>query len=156
MMAAKIREIIKKHPEIEALASCGHSGLMMMGALSYVTGLPQIAVRKPHPSDHDKKLVNGWLGCKGFLIIDDFVSSGQTIMKITKDIQKSATAEINAERTSKGLKEIDIPVEDLPQPIACLLYNEDWNSEHTVYDLDGKCLEIPSYSALSEDLEVKF
>ena len=61
-MVKKVWEIKSKHPSIEALAGCGISGLLMMGAISYATGLPQIAVRKPHETTHDPRRCNGWLG----------------------------------------------------------------------------------------------
>jgi hypothetical protein len=90
-VADRIRALRAKNPEIEGLAACGQSGTMLMGALSFVLGMPQIAVRKSsHDMGHDDAMANGDFGIQGYVIVDDFVSSGHTVEHIIREISKRA------------------------------------------------------------------
>jgi hypothetical protein len=127
--AEYVQKLQKKHPEIQALAACGHSGAMLMGALSYELGLPQIAVRKELSFSHDGNMVNGWLGCEGYLIVDDLISSGNTICHIVKHI---------------WLETKRMACTSQPKLIAALLYHSS-SCGHRTFTLDTK--NMPSGSA---------
>jgi hypoxanthine phosphoribosyltransferase len=86
----KVRELKEKYPEIEALAACGHSGLMLVGAVSYALNMPQIAVRKSADTEHDCYLADGWMGCRGYLVVDDLINSGDTIRRIRNHIRDTS------------------------------------------------------------------
>lgn len=116
----KVRALMKAHPEIEALAASGQSGLMLMGAVSYELELPQIAVRKVMDTVHDFSMVNGWLGCKGYLILDDLISSGRTCEHIVREISKQAKARMGTYAAQ-------------PKCIGVLLYEE--SSGNTVREM---------------------
>jgi orotate phosphoribosyltransferase len=144
-VVAKIKVIREKHPDIEAIAAIGHSGLMLMGAVSYLTGLPQIAIRKHSPDDHDHRDCNGWLGCKGYLFIDDLVDSGNSLRKVYNAIQN--------ESKNNDLKP--------PKMVACLMYRRSWNEtetvRHTTYNEAGTMsqgsVRVPSYGLTAVSLD---
>jgi hypothetical protein len=138
----KIFKILKLHPDIGAFAACGHSGLMLMGALSYVTSIPQICVRKSHDTNNDRSvgggLVNGWLGCGKYMIIDDFICSGMTVERIVMNID--ATAKALNERIRDDAFDSPLTVVH-PRPVAMLLYKNNYNTfahlfQTEVYDVE--------------------
>lgn len=90
--AAVISNLRNQNPRIEALAATGHSGLLLMGALSHVLQMPQIAVRRgQRETQHNPHIVNGFLGCKGYLIVDDLIDTGATIARIRESINRAAS-----------------------------------------------------------------
>jgi hypothetical protein len=133
----RVRDIQEKHPEVQALAACGHSGLMLMGAVSYLTGLPQIAVRKTKDTYHDHRTANGWMGCRGYLIIDDLISSGSTIDKIIAGIER----EFAKERSDNPGVFEDL---ECPKPVAILLYEQYSTYRYNVVS-QGKLLTLRQY-----------
>lgn len=74
-------KICKTH-DADAIVACGHSGLVIAGALSYVTKIPVLAVRKkgePVVANHNR--VSGVLPegkAKRWVWLDDFLASGGT------------------------------------------------------------------------------
>lgn len=87
--AAKvIGEFRKKHP-FDAIAFTGCSGAAFAYPLSAKMKIPLICVRKKDGSHNDRPL-EGFLGAKKFLIVDDFIASGGTIRKIVATIKKHA------------------------------------------------------------------
>lgn len=138
-MAEKINAMIEVHPEIEAIVAMGNSGLMLAGAVSYLTGLPQIAVRKTQDSlAHDSRLVNGWLGCKGYVFIDDFISSGRTFDRVIDFIGQQCR--------STGLV--------APKPVAVLQYGRNYNHPLQIA-FGGELKTIPAYSVQKLDLIIE-
>lgn len=143
----KLELIMEKHPEIEALAACGHSGLMLMGALAYESGLPQIAVRKSLDTEHDDSMVNGWLGCKGYLIVDDLISSGKTVENMVEHI-----TETHADYAEGGLI-----VTDTPKLVACMLYQFSLHgNENALWTVKAgrSRMAIPAYNVWVKGLEM--
>lgn len=81
-------EHVYKH-KIDAIVACGHSGLVIAGALSYVTRIPVFATRKQgeptvaYPStDVSAVAPNG--PAQNWLWFDDFISSGGTFRHAAK------------------------------------------------------------------------
>jgi adenine/guanine phosphoribosyltransferase-like PRPP-binding protein len=102
-------EIIKQE-RADALVACGHSGIVLGGALQYVTKVPLFAVRK-----HGERCVAGGNGpvsgiaphgkARRWIWIDDFICSGGTF-------RWSANAVYNQQLVTT------------PIPVACILYNQ--------------------------------
>lgn len=147
-MHRKLKCILAKHPNIEAMAACGHSGLMLMGALSYLTGLPQIAVRKPSPEDHDGRKCNGWMGCEGFLIVDDLCESGKTFARIITSIYDAADALTMVGPWLEGQPQ---PKAHYPVPVAALLYRNCRNEDRDI-EVRGSTMKIRTYGLGSQTL----
>jgi hypothetical protein len=89
-LTRRLNRIIKENRNIQALAACGHSGLPVASVLSYNLGLPLIGVRKNCDGTHDHNQVNGYLDVPGYIIIDDLISSGQTVSNIMTSISAAA------------------------------------------------------------------
>jgi hypothetical protein len=72
----------------DAMLVCGHSGLLVAGALSYSTRIPVIAVRKKyedtvaHSGPITAVLPNG--KAKRWVWLDDFTGSGGTLLHATR------------------------------------------------------------------------
>lgn len=155
----KVFQLRVKHPEIEALAAMGHSGQLLMGAVAYLTGLPQIAVRKEVGGSHDTRIVNGWVGCKGYLIIDDFISSGTTVDKIISSIEQEYLATYNRQHAdwqqyyqSMYPSKHPEPVRQVPKPVAFVFYECNANDRYEVVH-DGKLHTMISYSVFAATLD---
>lgn len=114
-IATKVAEIRERYP-FDALAGSGNSAAPLLGALSFLTGIPFILVRKESDSCHDIREVNGYIGCHQYLIIDDLISSGATvgrvISRITKEYHRAAPE-----------WDVDSYKQSVPVPAAILLYS---------------------------------
>lgn len=90
-VAKEVRRLQRTH-KINALAACGNSGLLLVGALGYKLDLPFLAVRKRMDTNNDWHHVNGFLvdGGTRYLIIDDLISTGKTMTKIIHRLQELA------------------------------------------------------------------
>lgn len=87
-MVAKVKAILVQHPEIEALAACGNSGVPLLGAICAATGLAMIVVRKTlGEKGHDTSMVNGAVQARAYLFIDDLISSGRTLGHVRDEIE---------------------------------------------------------------------
>lgn len=73
----------------DALAACGHSGIIAAGAAAYVCRIPILAVRKAGESPKgDSRQVNGLLahGVK-YAFVDDLIDSGGTLCRVAEMVQ---------------------------------------------------------------------
>jgi adenine/guanine phosphoribosyltransferase-like PRPP-binding protein len=86
-----IIELAREH-EYDALAACGHSGLLVAAAAAYILHIPVIAIRKPGDrAKGDRSDVNAVLPRERplrYAIIDDFVSSGETVVHIVRRVRE--------------------------------------------------------------------
>ena len=118
-------EIREKHP-YDAIAFTGNSGAAMAHILSYRMGVPLICVRKENENSHyvkeNRRYLEGFLGAKNYLIVDDFISSGDTVARIIKVIAEKM-------RDAKCA--------------AILLYKADYKRNQLHYD-------IPTYGSYRE------
>lgn len=81
-------EIIRERKN-DAIVACGHSGLLLAGALSFLTGVPTIAVRKP-----GEQSVAAWGEvssvlkegpAKRWAWVDDLMLSGGTLQRSARE-----------------------------------------------------------------------
>lgn len=79
-----VKKALKKF-EFDAIAFRGTSGSAIAFPLSYELGIPLLYVRKD--SSHHCSGIEGFVDCKRYVIIDDMVSSGETIKIIQDTIQ---------------------------------------------------------------------
>jgi orotate phosphoribosyltransferase-like protein len=74
----------------DAVVACGHSGLLVAGAVSYLTKIPVIAVRKPEDrAVADSRRVNGILAdgpAKRWVWLDDLIATGGTFRNAVKQV----------------------------------------------------------------------
>lgn len=64
----------------DAVAGCGQSGIVMCSALSYMSGIPMIAVRKSEERMRGStRRANGALFCGRYVFVDDQIHSGFTV-----------------------------------------------------------------------------
>jgi adenine/guanine phosphoribosyltransferase-like PRPP-binding protein len=72
-----------RHIKPDAILCCGHSGLLVAGAVSYVTRVPVIAVRKPGEqnigSDGTVTAVLHGGPAERWVWLDDFIAQGRTL-----------------------------------------------------------------------------
>jgi adenine/guanine phosphoribosyltransferase-like PRPP-binding protein len=71
--------------EYDALACRGISGMSFTFPLTVMVGKPPIVVRKKHEESHGN-WVEGYYAAKRYIIVDDFVGSGDTAREIIKAI----------------------------------------------------------------------
>lgn len=71
----------------DAIAFRGTSGSAAAFPLAAIHGWPLVHVRKPGASAHNSDS-EGIVGVSRFLIVDDFISSGDTIRRIVHDLRK--------------------------------------------------------------------
>lgn len=100
-----VKEIERLRPD--AIVACGHSGLLLAGVVSYATGIPTFAVRKPDEyTVANSSSVSGISlhgKAKRWVWLDDFVSTGSTLRRCAIEVYKAGL-----------VKE--------PFPVACVCY----------------------------------
>ncbi len=81
-------QVLQENLGFEALAFTGQSGSAMAYAVSAITGIPLICVRKTTDGSHATRLVEGPAGIdiSKYLIMDDFTASGDTVRRIIESI----------------------------------------------------------------------
>ena len=85
-----LRVIRKRKLKFDAIAFRGLSGAVVAPMVALALKKTMIAVRKSH--SHGVK-VCGDLGAQSYLIIDDFISSGETVRKIVTSIERASLDE---------------------------------------------------------------
>jgi len=86
----KIKEFRKKN-KFDSIAFCGMSGASIAYPLSYNLGIPLTCIRKPgknHFSNNRTYSLEGAINFNKYIIVDDFICSGNTVNKIIKTINK--------------------------------------------------------------------
>lgn len=86
-------KILKAH-KFDAIAFRGLSGTLVGPLLAYLLNKTVLAVRKPHElkrsNSHGYYQVEGDIAAGKYVIVDDFVSSGDTVREIIIEIHESA------------------------------------------------------------------
>jgi len=84
---------IVKRERFEAITGCGHSGLLIVGAVAFKAGIPGIAVRKKNGPDsraHDSLPWHGVVpDAMRYAFIDDIVASGTTLTHVVDSIRST-------------------------------------------------------------------
>lgn len=136
--------------KFDALAFQGVSGASVAFPLSFDLGIPIIAVRKKNENSHGR-FVEGPCGVKKYAIIDDFICSGDTVLRIIESIQ----------RWDRNLKPAQLYLYNHPNSHEFFCYREDGflrTSPDSIEDLvripvetfkktDRKFLNLPKLSS---------
>ncbi len=83
--------------DFDAIAFTGSSGALIAPMLALRLGKGLILIRKGGPrsnKSHSVSVVEGMLGAKRYIIVDDFICSGRTIITIAQKIRKYLPARI--------------------------------------------------------------
>lgn len=83
--AAQIKAFKAKNP-FDAIAFTGTSGAALAYPISAMLKIPLICIRKGH--NHYGQTIEGCVTATRYIIIDDFISMGRTMKKITSSIKK--------------------------------------------------------------------
>lgn len=85
---ARLRALLKdKNTRFGAIAFRGSSGAALAFIASHALGIPLMHVRKSSDGNHFDGAVEGVIGHKRYVIIDDFISSGHTVKSIVSTIE---------------------------------------------------------------------
>ena len=74
--------------EFDAITFRGMSGCLFAAPLAYKMHKPMIMVRKLNEGSHDNQRVSGDEAARTYIIVDDFVCSGETVRQIQEHIHK--------------------------------------------------------------------
>jgi adenine/guanine phosphoribosyltransferase-like PRPP-binding protein len=92
--AVKTLKEIDKLTPFDTIAFCGISGCLIGPLLAIRLKKEMIVVRKPRDDRHSSYEVEGNADVKNYIIVDDLISSGDTMRhvksSITKELSKSA------------------------------------------------------------------
>jgi hypothetical protein len=77
--AATLATYQQEH-KFDAIAVRGYSGISIGSILSFLLDVPCIMVRKTH--SHDHRMAFGLANARNYIIVDDFVASGETVRAI--------------------------------------------------------------------------
>lgn len=89
MIKALIKAIKSKFPKVSAIAARGNSGIPLASIIAHKLQLPLIAVRK-NESRHDTRTMTGYVGEGTYVIVDDLISSGETIRAILDTVKQNS------------------------------------------------------------------
>jgi adenine/guanine phosphoribosyltransferase-like PRPP-binding protein len=84
-LAVKKLRALKKILKFDAIAFTGNSGAGFGFPLSFLLKIPVINVRKRATAHYEGK-IEGTISSKRYLIVDDFISTGNTIKRINTTI----------------------------------------------------------------------
>lgn len=73
----------------EAIAVRGTSGMLFGPLLAHMTRKRLSVIRKPNESAHTSRTLEGVVEASRYVIVDDFVSTGQTVSKIVAGMAES-------------------------------------------------------------------
>lgn len=75
----------------DAIAFTGMSGALFAPMLAFAMKKELIAVRKSSADTHSHTPIEGYIKSKRYIIVDDFVSSGTTILLVCEKVKNFAT-----------------------------------------------------------------
>jgi len=130
-----VAEIGKLNPPPRFLAVRGTSGTAIGGAVSLVSDLPLVVVRKEEDDSHAKHYgtVQGMRGTGGYyVIVDDLVDSGNTVQVIASTVKRD-----HEQNPDSALR---------TECIAVILYSADQIKKGAI-DIDGRTVPLitPNY-----------
>lgn len=88
----KLAKAALKNYEFDAIAYSGHSGALIAIPCALSMNKPLILVRKNGEQTHSCYSVEGFASAKKYVILDDFVSCGDTYHHIVDEIKKFSPA----------------------------------------------------------------
>lgn len=126
-----VAEIGKLNPPPRFLAVRGTSGTAIGGAVSLVSDLPLVVVRKDEDDSHAKHygIVQGMHGTGGYyVIVDDLVDSGNTVQAIASAVKWDHESYTHADHART-------------ECIAVILYSADQIKKGAI-DIDGRTVPL--------------
>jgi adenine/guanine phosphoribosyltransferase-like PRPP-binding protein len=124
-----IAEQLHQEYKFDTIAFSGTSGAAMAFILSHKMGLPLLCVRKQEITSHytnSGNYLEGNIGARKYLIVDDFISSGETIRYIVSTIHKQKPA---------------------TECVAILMYNQKMGGN---YQFEGWKYPVPCFGSRPE------
>lgn len=88
-ISAEIVKLQNKH-NFDAIVVTGISGTGMAFPVSYITGIPVVVVRKTTRNTHGKLIEGPNISVKKYIILDDFVVTGDSVKRVKKQMDKLA------------------------------------------------------------------
>ena len=73
--------------EFDTVAFRGNSGVLLGPPIASKLNKQMLLCRKSTESSHSDAIVEGFMCCKRYIIVDDFISSGNTVCEIIKAIK---------------------------------------------------------------------
>jgi orotate phosphoribosyltransferase-like protein len=86
----RLAEMALKTHTFDTLAFRGMSGAFLAPTLAVRLNKQMILVRKPEDSTHCRQDVEGYTEAKRYIIVDDFISSGETKQAIIQSVREFA------------------------------------------------------------------
>lgn len=111
--AAKELKKLQKKLKFTHIAFTGSSGCAMAYIISMLTGIPLMYVRKDGESSHGYK-IEGLGECESYIILDDFICSGETVRKVIRKVTEKCTTRN----------------EEVPQCVGVAVYLNDFGPDH--------------------------
>jgi adenine/guanine phosphoribosyltransferase-like PRPP-binding protein len=74
--------------KVEAIAFSGVSGASLGYILGYTLGVPLMCIRKPRERAHYYGTLEGCTSARRYMIVDDFIATGDTVRNIMETITK--------------------------------------------------------------------
>ena len=131
--------------KIDAIVACGHSGLVVAGALAYVTRIPVFAARKQDEPTvaYNHHLISAFKPngpAKNWLWIDDIISSGGTFRHAARQAWKEHLVEKPYPALILEYATSQATIEDHPNTARLNLGKIDPD-----FDWNSAPLEIPTF-----------
>lgn len=82
-------DFLKHQCELDAIVFRGVSGSAVAYPAAFFLGLNLIHIRKEDDDTHSRYAVEGLMGAEHVVIVDDFVSTGQTLKTICAELQST-------------------------------------------------------------------
>jgi len=115
--------------EFDSIAFCGMSGALIAPIVGFLLNKPILMVRKEDKS-HSSHKVEGYEDTRRYIIIDDFICSGDTIRNIV--------TQINCNSKHSGHTKA--------KPVAIFLYHTMDNRSFMDIEMNDGEIEVPIYS----------
>lgn len=96
--AVEVLKEVQKETPFDAIAFTGTSGAAFSYPLAHILDVSLMCVRKQNENSHYARLVEGYGGSTNFIIVDDFMASGDTLIKIAREIKRFYLDEVKKEK----------------------------------------------------------
>lgn len=120
-------EVLKSKLKFERIVCTGKSGMGLAFPVSIMTGIPVVVVRKEAEQSHGSQVEGNSDPFFKYIILDDFIDSGDTCVKIISRLETYATRD-SIERC------------DPPTCVAIALYSDTESHRGLAWDSPGPCV----------------
>ena len=131
--------------EYDFLACRGTSGLIVTPALSMKLGTRFTYIRKQSEDSHvPRTTLEGWVGGGSYIIIDDLIDSGATVVCIHSSLFAYRQQRIRLARFEDSIT-LEVPAPSVP--VAVALYKFSCKQHYEFTDLlNGRKFDVPVFS----------